>query len=140
MPHPMKRSLGLSAALTMGHNLHTLETVATPTPPKGTSLMDGTLITPSFTSLYGQTEIDPLSLHSLTGDHSDDMDLDMVRRMYHAKVQEAIRLIRPLWTVTLDGAVYGDYGWRHLSENEAEELHDMIDMIDVDAILKASTR
>lgn len=102
--------------------------------------MDGTLITPSFTSLYRQTEIDPLSLHSLTGNHSDDIDLDMVCRMYHAKVQEAIRLIRPLWTVTLDGAIYGPPDWRHLSENEAEELHDLIDMIDVDAILVASTR
>ena len=102
--------------------------------------MGNTLITPSFTSLYGQTEIDPLGLHCLTGDHSDDIDLDMVRRMYHAKVQEAVRLIRPLWTVTLDGAVYSDYDWRHLSENEAEELHDLIDMIDVDAIIVASTR
>ena len=102
--------------------------------------MDGTLITPSFTSLYRQTEIDPLSLHHLTGNPSDDIDLDMVRRMYHAKVQEAIRLIRPLWTVTLDGALYGPPSWRPLSENEAEELNDMIDMIDVDAILKASTR
>lgn len=102
--------------------------------------MDGTLITPSFTSLYGQTEIDPLSPHSIIGNNSDDIDLDMVRRMYHAKVQEAIRLIRPLWTVTRDGAVYGPPNWRHLSENEAEELNDMIDMIDVDAILKASTR
>lgn len=99
--------------------------------------MDGTLITPSFTTLYGQTEIDTLSL---TGDHSDDIDLDMVRRMYHAKVQEAVRLIRPLWTVTLDGAVYGDYDWRHLSKNEAEELHDLIDMIDLDAIIAAATR
>ena len=102
--------------------------------------MDGTLITPSFTSLYGQTEIDPLSLHGLTGNHSDDMDLDMVRRMYHAKVQEAIRLIRPLWTVTFDGAVYGPPGWQPLTDTEAEELHDLIDMIDVDAILVASTR
>ena len=102
--------------------------------------MDGTLITPSFTSLYRQTEIDPLSLHCLTGGHPDDIDLDMVRRMYHAKVQEALRLIRPPWTVTLDGALYGPPNWRHLSENEAEELHDLIDMIDVDAILKASTR
>ena len=102
--------------------------------------MDGTLITPSFTSLYGQTEIDPLSLHSLTGDHSDDIDLDMVRRMYHAKVQEAIRLIRPLWTVTLDGAVYGPPGWQPLTVDEAVELNDLIDMIDVDAILVASTR
>ena len=102
--------------------------------------MDGTLITPSFTSLYGQTEIDPLSLHSLTGDHSEDINFDMVRRMYHAKVEEAIRLIRPDWTVTLDGAVYGPQDWRHLSENEAEELHDLIDMIDVDAIIAESTR
>lgn len=102
--------------------------------------MDGTLITPSFTSLYGQTEINPLSLHSLTGNHSDDIDLDMVRRMYHAKVQEAIRLIRPDWTLTLDGAVYGDCDWQPLTPDEAEELNDMIDMIDVDAILAASTR
>lgn len=102
--------------------------------------MDGTLVTPSFTSLYGQTEINPLSLHSLTGDHSDDMDLDMVRRMYHAKVQEAIRLIRPLWTVTLGGALYGPPDWQPLTPDEAEELHDMIDMIDVEAILVASTR
>lgn len=102
--------------------------------------MDDTLITPSFTSLYRQTEIDPLSLHSLTGNHSDDIDLDMVRRMYHAKVQEAVRLIRPLWTITLDGAVYGPPDWQPLTADEAEELHDLIDMIDVDAILVASTR
>lgn len=102
--------------------------------------MDGTLITPSLTSLYRQTEIDTLSLHSLTENHSADMDLDMVRRMYHAKVQEAIRLIRPLWTVTLDGAVYGDCDWQPLTENEAEELHDMIDVIDLDAIIAAATR
>jgi len=102
--------------------------------------MDGTLITPSFTTLYRQTEIDPLSLYNLTGDHADDMDLDMVRRMYHAKVQEAIRLIRPLWTVTLDGALYGPLDWQPLAENEAEELHDLIDMIDIAAILETATR
>ena len=102
--------------------------------------MDGTLITPSITSLYGQTEINPLSLHSLTGDHSDDIDLDMVRRMYHAKVQEAIRLIRPPWTVTLDGAIYGPQDWQPLTADEAEDLHDMIDTIDLDAIIAAATR
>lgn len=102
--------------------------------------MNGTLITPSFTSLYKQTEIDPLSLHSLTGNHSDDIDLDMVRRMYHAKVQEAIRLIRPLWTVTLDGALYGPPDWQPLTADEAEDLHDMIDTIDVDAIIAEATR
>lgn len=102
--------------------------------------MDGTLVTPSFTSFYRQTEIDPLSLHSLTGNHSDDIDLDMVRRMYHAKVQEAIRLIRPLWTVTLDGAVYGPRNWQPLTQSEVEELHDMIDTIDLDAIIAVATR
>ncbi|AKO60768.1 hypothetical protein BI020_gp43 [Propionibacterium phage BruceLethal] len=102
--------------------------------------MGDTLITPSFTSLYGQTELDPLSLHALAGDYSEDVDLDMVRRMYHAKVQEAVWLIRPLWTVTCDGAVYGDYDWRRLSADEAEELHDLIDMIDVVAIIAEATR
>ena len=102
--------------------------------------MDGTLITPSFTSLYRQTEIDPLGLHTLIGDHSDDIDLDMARRLYRAKVEEAIRLIRPLWTITLDGAVYGPKDWRPFNGNEAEELHDMIDLIDLDAIIAAATR
>lgn len=102
--------------------------------------MDGTLVTPSFTSLYGQTEIDPLSLHTLTGNHSDDIDLDMARRLYRAKVEEAIRLIRPLWTVTLDGAIYGPQDWQPLTPDEAEELHDMIDTIDLDAIITAATR
>ena len=102
--------------------------------------MNGTLITPSFTSLYGQTEIDPLSPHALAGDYSEDIDMDMVRRMYHAKIEETIRLIRSDWTVTLDGAVYGPSDWQPLTADEAEELYDMIDMIDVDAILTAATR
>lgn len=64
----------------------------------------------------------------------------IICRLYRAKVEEAIRLIRPLWTVTLDGAVYGPRNWQPLTQSEAEELYDMIDMIDVDAILKAATR
>lgn len=102
--------------------------------------MDETLITPSFTTLYTQTEIDPLSLHALAGDYSEDIDMDMVRRMYHAKIEEAIRLIRSDWTVTLDGALYGPQDWQPLTADEAEELHDLIDMIDVDAILAEATR
>lgn len=102
--------------------------------------MDGTPITPSFTSLYGQTEIDPLSLHALAGDYSEDIDMDMVRRLYRAKIEEAIRLIRSDWTVTLDGAVYGPSDWRPFNGNEAEELYDMIYMIDVDAIIAEATR
>lgn len=99
-----------------------------------------TLITPSFTTLYRQTEIDPLNLHNIIGDYSDNIDLDMVQRLYHAQVEQSIRLIRPHWILTLDGAVYGDCDWRPLTEKEAEELHDIIDMIDLDSIIAASTR
>lgn len=102
--------------------------------------MDGTLITPSFTSLYGQTEINPLHPTHLTGCDIGNTWPSIICRLYRGKVEEAIRLIRPLWTVTLDGAVYGDYDWRHLSENEAEDLRDMIDMIDLDAIIAEATR
>lgn len=99
-----------------------------------------TLITPSFTTLYRQTEIDPLNLHNTIGDYSDTIDLDMVQRLYHAQVEQSIRLIRPHWIVTLDGALYGPQDWQPLTADEAEDLHDLIDMIDVDAILVASTR
>ncbi|MES7640188.1 hypothetical protein U6R46_12415 [Cutibacterium acnes] len=102
--------------------------------------MDGTLITPSFTTLYGQTEINPLHPAHLTGCGIGDTRPSIICRLYRAKVEEAIRLIRPLWTVTLDGAVYGPQDWQQLTDDEAEELHDMIDMIDVDAIIAAATR
>lgn len=102
--------------------------------------MDGTLITPSFTSLYRQTEINPLHPTHLVGCDIGNTHTSIICRLYRAKVEEAVRLIRPLWTVTLDGAIYGPQDWQPLTTDEAEELHDMIDMIDVDAILVASTR
>lgn len=102
--------------------------------------MDGTLITPSFTSLYGQTEINPLHPARLAGCDIGNTHTSLICRLYRAKVEEAIRLIRPLWTITLDGAIYGPQDWQGLTENEAEELHDLIDMIDLDAIIAAATR
>lgn len=102
--------------------------------------MDGTLITPSFTSLYGQTEINPLHPAHLAGRDIGNAFPSIICRLYRAKVEEAIRLIRPLWTVTLDGATYGPRDWQPLTENEAEELHDMIDAIDIDAIITEATR
>lgn len=102
--------------------------------------MNGTLITPSFTTLYGQTEINPLQPAHLTGHDIGNTHTPIICNLYRIKVEEAIRLIRPDWTVTLDGAVYGPRDWQPLTENEAEELYDLIDMIDVDAILVASTR
>lgn len=102
--------------------------------------MDGTLITPSFTSLYTQTEINPLHPAHLAGCDIGNTRPSIICRLYRAKVEEAIRLIRPLWTITLDGAVYGPQDWQPLTENEAEDLHDMIDTIDVDAIIAEATR
>lgn len=102
--------------------------------------MDGTLITPSFTSLYGQTEINPLHPARLTGCDIGNTCPSIICRLYRAKVEEAIRLIRPLWTVTLDGALYGPRDWQPLTPDEAEDLHDMIDTIDLDAIISEATR
>jgi len=102
--------------------------------------MDGTLITPSFTSLYGQTEINTLHPAHLAECDIGNTRPSIICRLYRAKVEEAIRLIRPPWTVTLDGAVYGPPGWQPLTPVEAEDLHDMIDMIDVDAIIAEATR
>ena len=102
--------------------------------------MDGTLITPSFTSLYGPTDINPLHPAHLAGCDIGNTNTSTVCRLYRAKVEEAIRLIRPLWTVTLDGTIYGPRNWQPLTETEAGELHDMIDTIDVDAIIAAATR
>lgn len=102
--------------------------------------MNGTLITPSFTSLYGQTEINPLHPAHLTGRDIGNTCPSIICRLYRAKVEEAIRLIRPLWTVTLDGALYGPPDWQPLTEDEAEELHDMIDTIDLDAIIAKAAR
>lgn len=102
--------------------------------------MDGTLITPSFTSLYTQTEINPLHPAHLAGCDIGNTHTSIICRLYRAKVEEAIRLIRPNWTITLDGAVYGPRNWQPLTDTEAEELHDMINVIDLDAIIAAATR
>lgn len=102
--------------------------------------MDGTLITPSFTTLYGQTEITPLHPAHLTGCDIGNIHTSIICRLYRAKAEEAIRLIRPDWTITLDGAIYGPQDWQPLTQSEAEELHDMIDTIDVDAIIAEATR
>lgn len=102
--------------------------------------MGDTLITPSFTTLYTQTEINPLHPAHLAGCDIGNTHTSIICRLYRAKVEEAIRLIRPDWTITLDGAVYGPRDWQPLTEDEAEELHDMIDTIDLDAIIAATTR
>lgn len=103
--------------------------------------MDGTLITPSLTSLYRQTEIDVLSLHSLTENHSDDIDLDMVRRMYHAKVQEAeLHKLRPDTFIASDGTVFSHTEWKPLTGGEATQLYWNVSRINVGHLLTLCAR
>lgn len=94
--------------------------------------MATTLITPSITSLYGQTEIDPLDLTRLAGRHAKHINRDAV--------QEALNLFRPDWTLALDGSVTGPQDWQGLTPDEAEELAWEIDTIDTTTILKEATR
>lgn len=94
--------------------------------------MATTLITSSITSLYGQTEIDPLDLTRLAGRHA--------KHVYRDAVQEALNLFRPDWTLALDGSVTGPQDWQGLTPDEAEELAWEIDTIDTTTILQEATR
>lgn len=94
--------------------------------------MATTLITPSITSLYGQTEIDPLDLTRLAGRHAKHINRDAV--------QEALNLFRPDWALALDGSVTGPQNWQQLTADEAEELAWQIDTIDTTTILQEATR
>jgi len=130
----------MSAALTVGSQPPHPRNHNNPYTTERSTPMNGTLIPPSCTTLYGQTEINPLHPAHLAGRDIGNTCPSIICRLYRAKVEEAIRLIRPLWTVTLDGALYGPRDWQPLTADEAEELHDMIDTIDLDAIITEATR
>lgn len=102
--------------------------------------MATTLITPSFTSLYGQTEIDPLDLTQLAGRHANHINLDVAKHIYRNAVQEALNHYRPDWTLALDGSVTGPQDWQPLTEDEGEELAWEIDAIDIATILQEATK
>lgn len=102
--------------------------------------MATTLITPAITSLYGQTEIDPLDLTQLAGRHAKHINLDAAKHAYRDAVQEALNLFRPDWILALDGSVTGPQDWQQLTADEAEELAWEIDTIDTTTILQEATR
>ena len=110
------------------------------TTERNTPKMATTLITPSITSLYGQTEIDPLDLTRLAGRHAKHINLDTAKHAYRDAVQEALNLFRPDWTLALDGSVTGPQDWQRLTPDEAEELAWQIDTIDTTTILQEATR
>lgn len=102
--------------------------------------MATTLITPSFTSLYSHTEIDPLNLTQLAGRHANHINLDAAKHAYRHAVQESLNHYRPDWTLALDGSVTGPQNWQQLTEDEAEELGWEIDAIDTATILQEATK
>lgn len=110
------------------------------TTERNTPKMATTLITPSITSLYGQTEIDPLDLTQLAGRHAKHINLDAAKHVYRDAVQEALNLFRPDWTLALDGSVTGPQNWQPLTADEAEELAWQIDTIDTTTILQEATK
>lgn len=110
------------------------------TTERNTPKMAITLITPSITSFYGQTEDDPLDLTQLAGRHAKHINLDAAKHAYRDAVQEALNLFRPDWTLALDGSVTGPQDWQQLTADEVEELAWEIDTIDTTTILKEATR
>lgn len=137
----MKRSIRMSAALTVGSQpAHSRNHNNPYTTERNTPKMATTLITPSLTSLYGQTEIDPLDLTQLAGRHAKHINLDAAKHAYRDAVQEALNLFRPDWTLALDGSVTGPQDWQPLTASEVEELAWEIDTIDTTTILQEATR
>lgn len=102
--------------------------------------MATTLITPSITSLYSHTEIDPLDLTQLAGRHANHINLDAAKHAYRDAVQEALNHYRPDWTLALDGSVTGPQDWQQLTPDEVEELSWEIDAIDTTIILQEAAR
>lgn len=102
--------------------------------------MGDTLITPSFTSLYSQTEIDPLDLTQLAGRHANHINLDAAKHVYRDTVQEALNHYRPDWALALDGSVTGPQDWQPLTPDEVEELGWEIDAIDTATILQEAIK
>ena len=102
--------------------------------------MDGTLITPSFTSLYSHTEDDPLDLTQEAGRHANRINLDAAKHAYRNAVEETLQHYRPDWTLGLDGSVTGPHNWQQLTPDEVEDLAWEIDAIDTATILQEATK
>lgn len=102
--------------------------------------MATTLITPSITSLYSHTEIDPLDLTQEAGRHASHINLDAAKHVYRHAVQEALNYYRPDWWLALDGSVTGPQDWQPFTEDEAEELGWDVDAIDTATILQEATK
>ena len=73
------------------------------------------------------------------GDFVDDFDMDAVNDDYYESCCEALAAIRPEWRLLKDAEVIGPVDSPDLSEDERATLGELLDTIDVTAILQRHT-
>ena len=102
--------------------------------------MTDRIITNNFSSLTSSdghlTELDPFDLTDYAGDFASDFDMDAASDDYYEACCKALAAVRPEWYLFRDGEVYGPANSEGLSEDEKETLGELLDAIDVDAILQ----
>ena len=92
----------------------------------------------SLTSSNGRlTELDPFDLTDCAGDFASDFDMDAASDDYYEACCEALAAIRPEWSLLRDAEVIGPVDSPDLSEDERGALSELLDTIDVTAILQA---
>ena len=103
--------------------------------------MTDRIITSNVTSLISGnghlTELDPFNLTDCAGDFASDIGMDAASYDYYESCCEVLEVVRPEWHMLRDGAVIGPVDSPDLSEDERETLGELLDAIDVNAILQA---
>lgn len=78
-------------------------------------------------------------LSPLLGDYVADYDLEGLTSEYSAAVEQVMQSYRPDWVIAGD-FIFGDFPADHLNEQEAADLKDELDIIDVNAMLDRHER
>ena len=101
------------------------------------------IIASNFSSLTNSaghvTELDPFDLTACAGDFASEFDMDAINDDYYGACCEALAAIRPEWSLLRDAEVIGPVDSPDLSEDEREALGELLDTIDVTAILQRHT-
>ena len=105
--------------------------------------MTDRIITNNFSSLISSnghvTELDPFDLTDCAGDFASDFDMDAASDDYYEACRKALSAVRPEWSLLGDGEVIGPVDSPDLSEDERATLGELLDTIDVTAILQRHT-
>lgn len=107
---------------------------------KGVPDMTDRIIASNVTSLISGnghlTELDPFDLTDYAGDFASDFDMDAASDDYYEACCKALAAVRTEWQLFRNGEVIGPADSDDLSEDEKETLSELLDAIDVDAILQ----